>query len=309
MTESDKNPFLGLGIKSSFTSFSREKVASGIDCEGLPSGRYIDFSARKTFSVSGQETTPRGIYVSPDGSKMYTSGQSGDGVDEYTLSTPYDPTSATATHFFATGSQDLSPTDLFFKPDGTKMFVLGDWRDEVYEYHLSTAWDLSTASYDSNYDLGTNTNIMSPRGLYFSPDGTKMLIFAAYMRYIVRYTLSTPWDVSTAGSKYANNFIATEITGTGSEGGLWFNPEGTRMVICTTSNDLLLEYSLPNAYDIGSNSVSYIGGFSIGSINAFPVGLCWGSNGKYLYLIGSSPDTIDRFETCTDGAYKMLGRP
>ena len=304
---SGKNPFLGLGMMSSFTSFSREKVVSGIDCESLAAGRYIDFSARKTFNVSGQETTPRGIYVSPNGTKMYIVGSSGDGVDEYTLSTPYDPTSATATHFFATGSQDISPTDLFFKDDGTKMFVLGDWNDEVYEYHLSTAWDLSTASYDSNYDLGTNTNIMSPRGLYFSPDGTKMLIFAAYMRYIVRYTLSTPWDVSTAGSKYANNFIATEITGTGSEGGLWFNPEGTRMVIATTHNDKLYEYSFSSAYNIANST--YIGGFSIGSINAFPVGLCWGSNGKYLYLIGSSPDTIDRFETCTDGAYKMLGRP
>ena len=304
-----KNPFLGLGMMSSFTSFSREKVVSGIDCESLPAGRYIDFSARKTLNVSGQETYPRGIYVSPDGIKMYISGQSGDGVDEYTLSTPYDPTSATATHFFATGSQDLSPTDLFFKDDGTKMFVLGDWNDEVYEYHLSTAWDLSTASYDSNYDLGTNQNVMSPRGLYFSPDGTKMLIFAAYMRYIVRYTLSTPWDVSTAGSKYANNFVADQITGTGSEGGLWFNPEGTRMVIATTHLDRLYEYSLPSAYNIGSNDVTYIGGFNIGSINAYPVGLCWGSNGKYLYLVGSDPDTIDRFETCADGAYKILGRP
>ena len=304
-----KNPFLGMGMMSSFTSFSREKVVSGIDCESLPAGRYIDFSARKTLNVSGQETYPRGIYVSPDGIKMYISGQSGDGVDEYTLSTPYDPTSATATHFFATGSQDLSPTDLFFKDDGTKMFVLGDWNDEVYEYHLSTAWDLSTASYDSNYDLGTNQNVMSPRGLYFSPDGTKMLIFAAYMRYIVRYTLSTPWDVSTAGSKYADNFVADQITGTGSEGGLWFNPEGTRMVIATSHNDRLYEYSLPNAYDIGSNDVTYIGGFNIGSINAYPVGLCWGNNGKYLYLVGSDPDTIDRFETCADGAYKILGRP
>ena len=302
-----KNPFLGLGMMGSFTSFSREKVASGIDCETLSAGRYIDFSARQTVSISGQETLPRGIYVSPDGTKMYVSGQQGDGVDEYELSTPYDLTSATATHHFATSSQDFNPTDLFFKPDGTKMFVLGDFRDEVFEYHLSTAWDLSTASYDSNYDLGTATNIMSPRGLYFSPDGTKMLIFAAYMRYIVRYTLSTPWDVSTAGSKYANNFIATQITSTGSEGGLWFNPEGTRMVIATTSFDRLHEYSFSSAYNIANST--YIGGFDIGSINSFPVGLCWGSDGKYLYLIGSNPDTIDRFETCSDGAYKMLGRP
>ena len=94
-----KNPFLGLGISGPFTSFSRDSDPGGIDCETLPAGRYIDFSARKTFSVSGQETYPRGIYVSPNGTKMYISGSTGDGVDEYTLSTPYDPTSATATHF------------------------------------------------------------------------------------------------------------------------------------------------------------------------------------------------------------------
>ena len=50
---------------------------------------------------------------------------------------------------FSVTSQDITPTDIFFKPDGTKMYMLGDSSNTVYQYSLSTAWDIVTASYDN----------------------------------------------------------------------------------------------------------------------------------------------------------------
>ena len=73
-----KNPFLGLGMMSSFTSFSRENVISGIDCNTLAAGRYIEFSGRKQLDVSSKETYPTGVFVGDSGNKLYTVGQSGD---------------------------------------------------------------------------------------------------------------------------------------------------------------------------------------------------------------------------------------
>jgi DNA-binding beta-propeller fold protein YncE len=89
-----------------------------------------------------------------------------------------------------------APYTVRFKPDGTKMFVTGSTGDDINEYSLSTAWDITTAtltkqklsiysdftSAASNYDTltepryygaGTSADI---EGLAVSKDGTNILI-------------------------------------------------------------------------------------------------------------------------------------
>ena len=36
--------------------------------------------------------------------------------------------------------------DLFFKPDGTRLFIVGSGRDDIQSVDLPTAWDLSSIS-------------------------------------------------------------------------------------------------------------------------------------------------------------------
>ena len=94
------------------------------------------------------------------------------------------------------------PTDIAFKPDGTKFYICDRNRDFVGEYDLSTAWDISTFSYVQQFDIsGKETN---PFGLDFSSDGTKMYVVGlsgaggAPNDAIHQWNLSTAWDVSTA---------------------------------------------------------------------------------------------------------------
>ena len=54
---------------------------------------------------------------------------------------------------FSVASQELGPSGLFFKPDGTKMYVIGFTGDNVNEYDLSTAWDVSSAPYVQNFSV------------------------------------------------------------------------------------------------------------------------------------------------------------
>jgi hypothetical protein len=56
-------------------------------------------------------------------------------------------------NFFCCSTRN-KPTGVFFKPDGLKMYVIGAIGDDVNEYDLSTAWDVSTASYLQNSALG-----------------------------------------------------------------------------------------------------------------------------------------------------------
>jgi hypothetical protein len=92
---------------------------------------------------------------------MYVIGNSGDDVNEYDLSTAWDITTASYLQNFSVATQETNPQGLFFKPDGTKMYVIGSSGDDVNEYDLSTAWDISTASYLQNFSVacsGFNPN-------------------------------------------------------------------------------------------------------------------------------------------------------
>ncbi|MCH6574844.1 MAG: aminotransferase class V-fold PLP-dependent enzyme, partial [Bacteroidetes bacterium] len=82
--------FVGLDVIGSirstdayvFSDGSTQAVAS------TPSGfgwRVSTAVFKQTFSVSGQETGPEGIFFKPDGTKMYVLGSSGDNVNEYDL--------------------------------------------------------------------------------------------------------------------------------------------------------------------------------------------------------------------------------
>jgi len=129
-----------------------------------------------SFDVSGQDGDPQGIAFNTDGTKMYMVGSSNDSVYQYTLNTAFDLSTASydSVSFFVSG-QDGSPRGITFNTDGTKMYVVGISSDSVYQYTLNTAFDLSTASYDS-VSLDVSGQDGSPRGITFNTDGTKMYI-------------------------------------------------------------------------------------------------------------------------------------
>ena len=89
---------------------------------------------------------------------------------------------------FSATSQDSFPTGIAFKPDGTKMYMGGVGSNTVYQYTLSTAWDLDTASYDS-VALDVSSQESSPRGVTFKPDGTKMYLIGFSSDSVHQYSL------------------------------------------------------------------------------------------------------------------------
>ena len=136
--------------------------------------------------VSGQDTAPTGLAFKPDGTKMYVIGYVSDRVHQYTLSTAWDlDTASYDSVSFSVRSQESFPRDVAFKPDGTKMYVVGSSSDTVYQYTLSTAWDLYTASYDSvDFDVAAG-----PTSATFKPDGTKMYVIGSVNDKVYQYSL------------------------------------------------------------------------------------------------------------------------
>jgi hypothetical protein len=84
-----------------------------------------------------------------------------------------------------------------FKPDGTKAYINNTNTSTIYQLELSTAWDISTATYSStNY----TASVANAFDFEFKSDGTKIFVNHANADYILQYSLSTAWDISTMSS-------------------------------------------------------------------------------------------------------------
>ncbi|HXK39373.1 MAG TPA: hypothetical protein VJ837_00880, partial [Candidatus Paceibacterota bacterium] len=103
--------------------------------------------------LGAQDTNPGDVAFNTDGTKMFMVGNSRDHVNEYTLSTSFDASTASFTQSFSVVAQETSSCGLAFSTDGTKMFVVGAFGDDVNEYTLSTGFDVSTASFVDSFSV------------------------------------------------------------------------------------------------------------------------------------------------------------
>lgn len=195
----------------------------------------------QTFSVSAQETTPGEIAFNTSGTKMFVVGLAGQDVNEYALTTGFDISTASFTDSFSVASQETNPYGLAFNTDGTKMFIVGESSNSVYEYTLSTGFDVSTASYSQGFSVSAQET--QPRGITFNSDGTKMFIVGRSGDDVNQYTLSTGFNVSTA--VYLQTFsVASQESG---PTGITFNTDGTKMFVSGYVSDSVNEYSIGTA--------------------------------------------------------------
>jgi DNA-binding beta-propeller fold protein YncE len=192
----------------------------------------------QNFSVAAQDAAPSDIFFKPDGTKMYITGQTGDDVNEYDLSTAWNISTASYLQNFSVSAQEANPNGVFFRDDGTKMYIVGSSGDEVNEYDLSTAWDISTASYLQNFSVSAQET--NPQGLFFKDDGTKMYICGNQGDDVNEYDLSTAWDISSASFSQVFDVEPQAKNPTG----LFFRDDGTKMYIISDSEDAIYAYTL-----------------------------------------------------------------
>jgi hypothetical protein len=147
--------------------------------------------ASKTVLVSSQESAPQALEFGDNGSKMYILGSNSDRIHQYTLSTPWDVSTATyASKFLSVATQESSPLAMVFGNDGKQVLVVGSTTDTVYQYTLSTAWDISTATYD-NKSLNIASQEVTPHALALSIDQTKLFVLGTAADRVFTYQRST----------------------------------------------------------------------------------------------------------------------
>ena len=191
---------------------------------------------------------------------------------------------------FSVGSQEIAPTALSFNTDGTSMFIVGTSSDRVYQYTLSTGFDVSTASYASK-SFSVSSQGTAPTGIAFNTDGTSMFIVGANSDTVFQYTLSTGFDVSTASYASKSFSVASqEIT----PNGLAFNTDGTSMSIVGSSNETVFQYTLSTGFDVSTASYASKS-FSVAAQERTPQALAFNTDGTSMFIVGSSNDTVFQY--------------
>jgi DNA-binding beta-propeller fold protein YncE len=240
------------------------------------------------FNVVAQETNPTGLFFKPDGTKMYVIGALSDRVHEYDLGRDWDAATATYLQNVSVAAQESSPQAVFFKPDGTKMYVMGLTGDDVNEYNLSTAWNVATASYVQNVSVAAQE--ITPTGLHFKPDGTKMYVIGTTGDDVNEYDLNTAWDITTATYLQNVSVAAQEIN----PNDLFFKPDGTKMYVMGQTGDDVNEYDLSSAWNVAT--ATYLQNVSVAAQETTPEGLFFRDDGTKMYVIGSAGDIVHEYD-------------
>ena len=246
-----------------------------------------------SFSVSSQENRPYGIAFNNAGTKMYIVGSNTDTVYQYSLSTAFNVSTASYDSVsFSIASQETLPHDVAFNADGTKMYIVGNINDTVYQYSLSTAFNLSTASYD-NVSFSAASQESSVTNIEFNTDGTKMYIIGHGSDNVHQYTLSTAFNVGTASYDNVSFSIASQDD---TPFDIAFNNAGVKMYLVGWGSDTVHRYTLSTAFDISTASYDSVS-FSVGSQDGQPVGLEFNSDGTKMYILGYATDTVYQYST------------
>jgi len=177
--------------------------------------------------ISGQEPNVRGLFFHPEGLKAYLVGLTNTNIYQYVLTTKFDlDTMSYDSKFFDVSAYDINPMELFFRPDGAQVFMVGFDTAAIYRFELSTPWDISTASFSDNY-LSVAAEETEPTGMWISPDGQELYVSGTSSDLIHKYILDVPGDLTMA--RYTKNYYdTTELIA--SPRGIFFDDEDMGMM-------------------------------------------------------------------------------
>jgi hypothetical protein len=123
------------------------------------------------------------------------------------------------------------------------MYVVSSSPDTVFQYTITSLWDISTASYD-NKSFSINAQEAAGSDVLINEDGTKLIIIGYSSDRFRQYSLSTAYDVSTASFDKISYFVRPEEP---TPRGMTFGSSGQKIYIVGNSNDTVYQYDLVSA--------------------------------------------------------------
>ena len=285
----DKNFVIKNGLQAGRYLQTGGTDGAGSEVYSLANASYDS----KSFSVSSQSVNDSDLAFNNDGTKMYMvafdNTNNSDAVYQYSLSTAYDVSTASYDSVSHTvGAQATTAVSVVFNSDGTKMYVGDFGTDVIFQYSLSTAYDISTSSYDS-VSYNTNSQDTSLRDFHFNSSGTKLYTIGSTTDSVYQHTLTTGFDISTASYDSVSFDVSTEVANPFS---VVITSDGTKMFVSGSS--LIQQYDLSTAFDLSTASASSTS-YTDGNVGPSVRGLLFNGTGEKMYFLDS--ETVYQYST------------
>ena len=287
--------------------------------------------------VNAQEGQPNGIWVGNNGNNLYVTGSASDDVHEYDLSTPYKIATASLTNSAVFGNtygnnvqsmwMNNGSSSFTITEDGTEVtYATGQYllmvdggSDQLRQFRLSTAWDMSTRSSSIIVTRDLSVADVNPTGVAFNSDGTKIIIVGSGGTggdgdIIYSYNLSNPYDIRGIAVSSGSQAVAPDakvlfstfqetqgVTGTGVRDPITlvqdiaFTPDGKTVHIACKDRDGLVTFRLGTAFDI--TTMTYAGALDLSYIESNVSALYYDPVNNLALMSGQSNDTLYEFTT------------
>ena len=233
-------------------------------------GNKLRLASRRQFLAS-DVSQAYDISFKDDGTKMYVACGVDDDIAQYSLSTAWDPQSAT--HDGNWDPQQGEIRGIYFRTsndslNGKRFYFCDDDSNVIRQYSLDDAWDLTgTVTLDTSFSISSQTT--NPRAFTMSHDGTKA--FVAFSDTIYQWTLSTAWDFSGTVTYDGSKSVGTTLgSWGGSIYGMHFEPGGDRLIIHSYTYSRHSVVSLSSSYDVYNSTVSLVQNADLGYFGSTP---------------------------------------
>lgn len=306
LTPSDRGSLIELNSTTATQTFNpAAQMGDGWYCwlrnNGEPTQGTETVYANTSLNVTANEPDPQWLMQGKAGTRLYVVGPALGtmGIYQYNLSTPYVLTGASYqfvnnTTYSVTGNTPY----MGISQDGTRLLVPHS-NNRVYQFNFGTAWEINTLSnpsisYDHSAQIGSGC-----RGAAMSADGTRMYLMTNSGGFY-RYTLSTPYNVSTA-------VYHSTTGGGGAPASDWHNltisADGLNFYAYSLSTRQILHWTLTTAWDLatltyaGSMSfakqvISTVGGAQMADNGSAAYGCVAGSLGTVYQYTPPAPNRL-----------------
>ena len=302
-------------------------LITGGDFESRSSGMYDSVDNIRIAAISqaglkkvgSQQTNlyttglniPYSFAWSPDGLHLYLA-YDGDYIKHIECTSPFNTSGSSTQATFDCQSYDTSTWCIEVSPNGRYLYFGGTTYDTIQQFTMGTPWTLTTNAndnlanrlvpgyeqidkrLDNIFSIGTAN--ASVRGFEFNGDGTKFYLIGFDDDNIQQFTLSTAYDVGTAS--YAG---AYDVGGDGLTTPYSFrwNNDGTKFFVVNFGTDAVVEYSVSNAYDVTSGTITEGTNFITTSYESNPYDVGFNADGTQMFVIGNGSDKIHEWTLST----------
>lgn len=258
------------------------------------------------FAVIGRGGYYIDVDFKPDGTKMYVLGKTLNEVYQCSLSAWNITTASYDNKYLDVEAQDVEGISVCIKPDGTKIYITGSETSKIYQYNLSTAWDIETAAYSFSGNV-SEAGYRDAGSTYIDPDGVRVYVYIVVDAWdsVYQYALKpdAPTNVQATKGVHTDKVVIT-----------WDAVVGATGYKVYRDDVLVGGYGSPTANDVWADAPTITHGLitaSDGSSTAHVVlsntGALTNNGTTHTYKVTATNIAGESEDSDTDTGYRGVG--